>query len=194
MRLKEILAVVLLFICSVSTAEPYLAVSKGMKCSSCHSHQSGGGKRNVYGNVYAQTELPAQRIGDPSAKLWTGEVFSWLSVGADLRAGYESVNVPNASSESEFEITRGTAYVEAMLVPNRLSIYVDEKFAPDSIENRELYLKLKTADSKFHIAVGQFFPPYGLRLEDDSAFVRQATGVNFNIPDRGVQMGYESGP
>ena len=194
MRLKAVLAIALLVACSVATAEPYRAVSKGMQCSSCHSHPSGGGKRNVYGNVYAQTELAARRIGDPSAKLWTGEVFAWLSVGADLRAGYESVDVPNASSESEFEIIRGTAYVEAMLVPNRLSIYVDQRFAPDSIENRELYLKWKTADSKFHIAAGQFFLPYGLRLEDDSAFVRQASGVNFNTPDRGVQLGYESGP
>ena len=194
MRLKAVLAIALLVACSVATAEPYLAVSKGMQCSSCHSHPSGGGKRNVYGNVYAQTELAARRIGNPSAKLLTGEVFAWLSVGANLRAGYESVDVPNASSESEFEIIRGTAYVEAMLVPNRLSIYVDQRFAPDSIENRELYLKWKTADSKFHIAAGQFFLPYGLRLEDDSAFVRQASGVNFNTPDRGVQLGYESGP
>jgi hypothetical protein len=194
MRLKAVLAMFLLVACSVATAEPYLAVSKGMHCSSCHSHPSGGGKRNVYGNVFAQTELPARRIGDPSAKLWTGEVFAWLSVGGDLRASYESVDVPNASSESDFEVTRGTVYVEATLVPNRLSIYVDQKFAPDSIENRELYLKWKTADSKFHIAAGQFFLPYGLRLEDDSAFVRQASGVNFNTPDRGVQAGYESGP
>ncbi len=184
----------LLVACSVATAEPYLAVSKGMHCSSCHSHPSGGGKRNVYGNVFAQTELHARRIGDPDAKLWTGEVFAWLSVGGDLRASYESVDVPNASSESDFGVTRGTVYVEATLVPNRLSIYVDQKFAPDDFENRELYLKWKTADSKFHIAAGQFFLPYGLRLEDDSAFIRQATGVNFVLPDRGVQVGYEYGP
>jgi len=194
MRLKAILLVALLTMGSIAMAEPYLAVMKGMQCSSCHSHPSGGGKRNVYGNVYAQTELPARRVGDRSAKLWTGEVFAWLSVGADLRAGYEFVDVPNARSESEFDITRATVYVEATLVPNRLTIYVDQQIAPDSMENRELYLKLKTSDSKFHIAAGQFFLPYGLRLEDDSAFVRQASGVNFNSPDRGIQLGYESGP
>lgn len=193
-RARAIAAFALLTVCSVATAEPYLAVAKGMHCSSCHSQPSGGGKRNVYGDVFAQTELPARRIGDPSAKLWTGEVFDWLSVGGNLRASYESVDVPNTRSESEFDITRGTVYLEAHIIPNRLTIYVDEKVVPDSIENRELYLKLKTADSRFHIAAGQFFLPYGLRLQDDSAFVRQATGVNFNIPDRGVQAGYVSGP
>ncbi len=179
---------------SVARAEPYLAVFKGMQCSTCHSHPSGGGKRNVYGNVFAQSELPAQRIGDRSAKLWTGEVFKWLSVGANLRAGYESVDVPNTSSTSEFNINRGTVYLEANLIPNRLSLYVDHQVAPDSSLNRELYLKLMSASSKFHVAAGQFFLPYGLRLQDDSAFIRRATGVNFNIPDRGIQFGYESGP
>ncbi len=191
---RAVLLVALLFLCSVAVAEPYLAVSKGMQCSSCHSHPSGGGKRNVYGNVFAQVELPARRVGDPSAKLWTGEVFEWLSVGGNFRAAYQSVDVPNLESESDFEIIRGTAYVEAQLIPNRLIVYVDQHIAPEPVENRELYLKLKTTDSKFHIAAGQFFLPYGLRLEDDSAFVRQATGINFNTPDRGVQVGYESGP
>jgi hypothetical protein len=194
LRLKTVFALVLLTACSVATAEPYLAVFKGMQCSSCHSHPSGGGKRNVYGNVFAQTELPARRLGDPSAEIWTGEVFAWLSVGGNLRAAYETTDVPGAGSDADFDIRRGTIYVEADVVPNRLSIYVDQKLAPDDVEHRELYLKWKTADSRFHVAAGQFFLPYGLRLEDDSAFIRQATGVNFNLPDRGVQVGYESGP
>ncbi len=193
MKLHPIAAITLVSLCSVAQAEPYLAVAKGMQCSSCHSHPSGGGKRNVYGNVFAQSELPAQRVGDPSTKIWTGEVFKWLSVGANLRGGYDYVDVPNAGSDSEFDLTRATIYVVADLIPNRLSVYVDQHLAPDSIENREAYLKLKTPDSKFHIAAGQFFLPYGLRLQDDSAFVRQATGVNINLPDRGVQVGYESG-
>ncbi|MDX1405025.1 MAG: hypothetical protein R3192_10830 [Woeseiaceae bacterium] len=184
----------LLALCSSASAEPYLAVLKGMKCSQCHSHPSGGGKRNVYGNVFAQTELAERRIGDSSASLWTGEVFSWLSVGANARADYESVDVPGSASDSDFDITRATVYVEASLVPERLSIYLDEKVAPDDVDEREWYLKLKTRDSKYFVAAGQFFLPYGLRLEDDSAFIRQATGVNFIQPDRGVQAGFESGP
>lgn len=178
----------------VASAEPYLAVFKGMKCSSCHSHPSGGGKRIVYGNVFAQTELAARRLGDSSAKLWTGEVASWLSVGANLRGDYKSVDIPGSGPASEFDVTRATVYLEASLIPNRVSIYLDEKIAPDDVDNRELYLKLKMPDTRFFVAAGQFFLPYGLRLQDDSAFIRQATGVNFILPDRGVQAGYESGP
>jgi hypothetical protein len=174
-------------------SEPYLAVFKGMHCSSCHSHPSGGGLRNSYGNVFAQSELPAERIGDVEASLWTGEVLKWLSVGANLRAEYESIDVPGAETTSEFDVTRGTVYLEAAIIPNRLSLYVDQQVAPGSSLNREAYVRLNSRDRKFHFIAGQFFLPYGLRLQDDTAFIRQVTGVNFTIPDRGIQAGYESG-
>lgn len=174
-------------------AEPYLAVFKGMQCSTCHSHSSGGGKRTMYGNVFAQTELSAQRVGDPAASLWTGAVLDWLSVGGNFRANYESVDIPSAGSSTDSGVERATVYLEADIVPNRLSLYIDQHLAPESFENRELYLKYKFGGGKFHIAAGQFFLPFGLRLQDDSAFVRQASGINFNLSDRGVQFGYESG-
>ncbi len=54
-------------------------------------------------------------------------------------------------------------------------------------------MRIKGGSGKFFLAAGQFFVPYGLRLQDDSAFVRLTTGINFFIPDRGIQVGYESG-
>jgi len=179
---------------SRATAEPYLAVDNGLHCSACHSSPAGGGKRNAYGNVFAQSALSARLIGAEDTELWTGAVTKWLSIGADLRAGFDYVDVPNADATSEFDVTRGTVYVEANLIQDRLSIYLDQQIAPSSSINREAYVKLRDRDGKFHLAAGQFFIPYGLRLQDDSAFIRLVTGVNFNNPDRGVQVGYENGP
>ncbi len=172
-------------------AEPYLAVQKGMQCSSCHGHPAGGGKRSVYGNVFAQAELAARRLGD--GKLWTGDVQKWLSIGADLRASFVDIDTPNRRDTSVSGFDRGTFYLEATLIPNRLSIYIDQQFSPDDIENREAYVRLNSKSTKWFITVGQFYLPYGLRLQDDSAFVRQATGINFANVDRGLQGGYNAG-
>jgi hypothetical protein len=172
-------------------AEPYLAVQKGMQCSTCHSHPAGGGKRSAYGNVFAQSELAGRHIG--SGDLWTGEVTKWLSVGGDIRASYRNVDTPNRSSTSDSDIDHGAIYLEATIIPGRLSLYVDEQVAPDEIENREAYVRLNSKDTKWFVTAGQFYLPYGLRLQDDTAFVRLATGINFANSDRGVQGGYSSG-
>ncbi|MEO0998611.1 MAG: hypothetical protein AAFX58_13925, partial [Pseudomonadota bacterium] len=175
-------------------AEPYLAVSKGMHCGGCHANPAGGGMRNVYGNVFAQTELAARRAGPPQQALWTGEVTDWLATGANLRGSYAYVDTPNAPSVSEFDVTRGTVYAQANLIPDMLSVYVDQQVAPGSSLNREAYVRLRGRGGRLHLTAGQFYLPYGLRLQDDTAFVRQATGINFTNPDRGVQFGYDSGP
>jgi hypothetical protein len=97
-----------------ASAEPYLAVEKGLQCSACHSHPAGGGKRNAYGNAFAQTEMPAQRLGDTDA--WSGELGKWFAIGGNLRAEYRYVDTPNQEEVSEFDVTRGTIYLEANLM------------------------------------------------------------------------------
>ena len=184
--------VVLVLVVENSHAEPYLAVAKGMQCSACHSQPAGGGMRNAYGNVFAQSELAAQRLGGADESLWTGSVGKWLAVGGNLRGGYEYIDTPDEDAVSEFDVTRGTLYIEAQVIPNRLSVYIDQQFAPDASQNREAYIKLRNADGRLHLMAGQFYLPYGLRLQDDSAFIRRATGINFTNPDRGVQLGYEN--
>ena len=172
-------------------AEPYLAIAKGMHCSSCHSHAGGGGKRNTYGNAYAQTEMAAKRIGSDDAPLWTGELNRWFSVGGDFRGGFNYVDTPGSEETSEFTVNRATVYLEASVIPGRLTVYVDQQVAPSASINREAYVRV--SGSKWFFAGGQFFLPYGLRLQDDTAFIRLATGTTFDNPDRGVQLGFESG-
>ncbi|MGI9232101.1 MAG: hypothetical protein ACR2RD_00585 [Woeseiaceae bacterium] len=195
MRISNlILAAALLFAAAVpGHAEPYLAIFKGMHCSACHNDPGGGGKRSVYGNAFAQTELVASRAGDPQSAFWTGDINRWFGVGANLRTEYRYIDTPNEPEISEFDVSRGTVYLEANIVPNRLQIYVDQQFAPSGSLNREAYVRVRSTDAKWHLAAGQFYLPFGLRLQDDSAFVRQATGINFTNPDRGLLIGYESG-
>lgn len=177
-----------------AAAEPYLAVEKGMHCSGCHVHPAGGGMRNAYGNVFSQTELPSRRLGGDSQALWDGGLNDWFSVGANVRAGYAYVDTPNTPSVSEFDVSRATIYLQANVIPNQLFVYVDQQVAPGGSINREAYVRAQSASGRLHFAAGQFYLPYGLRLQDDSAFVRQVTGVNFTNPDKGLQAGYTAGP
>ena len=76
-------------------------------------------------------------------------------------------------------------------MPNLLSFYFDEKIAPDDVENREAYMLLTPKQGKFTVKAGQMFLPFGLRLQDDNAFVRQTSGINFLTPEDGVEVGLE---
>jgi hypothetical protein len=187
------LLVLILLAPNVGTAEPYLAVESGLKCANCHVNPSGGGKRNVFGTLYARNEISARALELAEGRApWTGDVSSrWFAVGGDFRGGYTSVDVPGFGDQSETDVSRTTVYAELRAIPNLLSLYVDQKVAPDRSDNREAYLLFTPQQGKFTIKAGQMFVPFGLRLQDDNTFVRQATGINFLTPDDGVEFGVE---
>jgi hypothetical protein len=177
----------------MAAAEPYLAVESGLKCSNCHVNPSGGGKRNAFGTLYARNMLSARAVDLVEGRApWTGDVSTrWFAVGGDFRGGYESIDVPGSEEQSEWAVSRSTVYAEVRLVPQLLSLYADQKIAPDDSENREAYLMLTPLQGKLTLKAGQMFVPFGVRLQDDETFVRQATGVNFLTPDDGVEVGLE---
>jgi hypothetical protein len=176
-----------------AAAEPYLAVEAGLKCSNCHVNPTGGGKRNAFGTLYARNQISAHAIElAEGRKPWTGDVSTrWFGVGGDYRGGYESVDIPGEEEQSDWATTRATVYAEVRLLPQLLSLYADQRIAPDDSENREVYVLLTPLQGKITVKAGQMFLPFGLRLEDDNTFVRQSTGVNFLTPDDGVEVGLE---
>jgi Phosphate-selective porin O and P len=174
------------------SAEPYFAVRQGMKCAACHVNPSGGGMRNTYGNIWAQTVLPARRIDVPGLEMWNGAINQYLGVGGNLRAGGTYVDVPNNDAQSEFDVEEMRIYGAVTIIPERLTLYVDERIAPGGSVNLEAYARVSTADQRWYVKAGQMFLPYGWRLEDDGAFIRQATGIGFATPDKGVEVGLET--
>ncbi|MBM0104676.1 hypothetical protein JM946_07955 [Steroidobacter sp. S1-65] len=191
----QICALVALFSASVAgvRAEPYFAVREGLKCSNCHFNAAGGGMRNAFGNGWAQTALPARRIEGIESDAWTGVVNRFFALGGNLRANATHTDVPDNDARSEFDLEEGRAYLAITPIPDRLAVYFDQRFAPGGSTNLEAFARYTTEDQRWQVQAGQFYLPYGLRLEDDGAFIRQVTGINFATPDRGVQVGYESG-
>ena len=170
-------------------AEPYLAVRTGLKCMACHTNPTGGGKRTAFGRSYGQTLLPAEPASEPMADLFG----RYLDIGGDLRASATFSNTPGGDDQSAFNTDRANIYLEARLIPQRLTLYLDQQFAPGS-DSREAWLMLWNKRHTTYLKAGRLFLPFGLRLEDDTAFIRSATGINFSTADNGVEAGLESGP
>ena len=205
-----LLGLPVLLLSAPASAEPYLAVHTGQKCMACHVNPTGGGKRTEYGTLYGNTILPAGRLGNienilgsgkaksgtdsTATQVWDGRITDYFAVGADLRTGLKSTIVPNAENQLAFDLERTTVYFDLRIIPNRLSLYVDQRVAPGAALNREAYVLLWSEQHTAYFKAGRLFLPYGLRLEDDGAFVRQVSGINFNSSDNGVEGGLELGP
>jgi len=191
-RLLRYLLVPFFFSALCAHAEPYLAVQMGLKCGQCHVNPTGGGERTAFGNAFAQTQLAATRL-DTGSDVWTGQVMKFLSIGGDVRFDGTYSQVPHASSTDDFELQQARLYLSANVIPNRFYVYVDEQVAPGGALNREAYGVFWSANHDWYIKAGQMYLPFGFRLQDQSAFVEEITGINMTSPDQGVEFGFEHG-
>lgn len=185
-------ALVLALLATGARAEPYLAAKMGLKCSQCHVNPTGGGLRTLFGNTYAQTTLAQRRLGGED-DLWTGQISKWLAAGGNARANYSYQEVPGQGDTNEFEVEEARAYLEFSPIPGRLSVYLDQRVAPGNSENLEAHARFWLRENALYVKAGRMYLPFGYRLEDDNAFVRQLSGINMQAPDEGVEIGAEFG-
>jgi hypothetical protein len=171
-------------------AEPYLAVQEGYKCYVCHVNPTGGGLRNEFGITYAKVLLPANTI-DTTLDTWTGKVTDNLRVGGDLRADWTRDTQPHTQASQAFDLEQFRVYADLTIIPDRLGIYVDEQIAPNGSQNEEAYVRYGSTTDGFYVKGGQFYLPFGWRLQDQTAFVRELSGISMATPDKGVELGYE---
>jgi hypothetical protein len=173
-------------------AEPYLAVQQGYKCSACHVNATGGGLRNDFGVVFAQAVLPATRLPD-AVPVWSGKVGEFLRLGGDLRASWTRTQVPHSKALQDFNLDQLRVYADAAVIPQRLDLYVDEGLAPGNAHAFEAYVRYSDPSRGWYLKGGQFYLPFGWRLQDQTAFVREVSGISMTTPDTGVELGFERG-
>ena len=184
---------------SAAFAEPYTAVRTGLKCSQCHVNRTGGGKRTEFGLIYAQTQLFMHRVklrGESS--FFDGKLSNAISIGGSLRAGYaksfaiEGQGGERLEGSDNFVLSQATVYLQADLIPDVLSFYVDQIVAPDS-RNRELFGLFEGLPLNSYVKVGRMLLPFGFRLLDDEAFIRNRTGYTYERHAVGAEVGLEPG-
>lgn len=171
-------------------AEPYLAVQEGYKCNTCHVNPTGGGLRNQFGNLYSKLLLPAT-TDIAGLDAWTGRLLDAVRVGGDLRAEYSNTSVPNTPSQAQFALEQLRVYGDVEVIPDRLGVYVDEQVAPNAAQNLEAYVRYGNPNDGLYIKGGQFYLPFGWRLQDQTAFVREVSGISMTTPQQGFELGYE---
>ena len=201
-KLPTALALISVFLfCSWNPAgaEPYIAVRTGFKCSQCHVNKTGGGKRTAFGTTYAQSTLYMVDIKPSgSAAFVDGRVSETTSVGGDLRVEnislfeHESSTGEKASNSNQSTVSVANLYLQVELVPDVYTIYIDQTVSPVSA-NREFFLMLQNTASSVYVKAGRMLLPYGLRLIDDDAFVRNRVGFTYNRHDLGLEVGLEPG-
>ena len=194
-------------------AEPYLAIQEGYKCSQCHVNMTGGGKRTDFANIYVQTRLASSFLNwrgllpasdedvdeeenplktDSTSSFFTGRLNDYIAIGGDFRTLYERTETPASDTEDLFSQRKQNIYLEIDLVPEHVIFYQTLDGGGDA---REIFglLKGEIKEEPVYLKIGQFFLPYGLRLQDDSAFIRGVTGFTYGTTDVGFEVGYEPG-
>jgi hypothetical protein len=189
----RVLLAVLVLTGTAAHAEPYLAVANGLKCSQCHVNPTGGGLRTAFGDLYSQYQLPMTHL-DTGADNWTGDLGKFIRVGGDLRYDWTVTHEPNTKTVDGFQMEQTRVYLEASVIPDRLLVYVDQQVAPGGALSREAYGMYWSSSHDWYIKAGQMYLPFGFRLQDQSAFVQQLSGINMTTPDQGVEVGWLRGP
>ena len=188
------IALVIMMPVDCSFAEPSIAVRTGYRCSECHVNHTGGGMRTPFGSLFTQLTLPQNqfRFRD-GGNLLPADPDARFAVGGDLRFQSLNVSSPDGAGSSSFEETEGNLFVLGRLLPGRLNLYVDEHVGPGGAQAREAFAVLESPKHNAYLKFGKFLPPYGYRLPDDIAYIRQFTGFSYSAPDIGVEAGIEPG-
>lgn len=180
----------LLFAAIKAGAEPYLAVKTGYQCSVCHVNPTGGGARNSFGAHYGSQILPAT-AGD-SETFDAGQINTLLRLGGDLRFDFLRTELDDGDTDSGFNTQSGQLYFTVQPGDSPVSLHIDHQIAPGGARNREAFI-LARFGGQHYLKAGNIILPYGIRLQDSSTFVREASQINFSNSDNGVELGLNYG-
>jgi hypothetical protein len=153
---------------------------------------TGGGLRNDFGTVFSENVLPANTW--PEAGRWTGRIGEVVRLGGDLRSSWSRTEVRDQPTVQRSQLDQLRVYGAAELIPDRLVLYVDEQLAPGNAQTQEAYVRYGSPAHGWYAQAGKFYLPFGWRLQDQTAFVRETSGISMTTPDQGAAVGWSGGP
>lgn len=167
--------------------------SMTMDCSACHVNPTGGGMRNEHGLQFSMEKLPTWRTSEENEEtLMNAKINNLFSIGADLRFAYLLAESESASPyKNSFFPMQADIYF-AFMPHHNFTLYYQ-----NGIQGiRETFGLIHDLPYNAHIRFGKFLPPYGLKLDDHTSFIREKLGFGNNTAedsDAGVEIGFAKG-
>lgn len=169
--------------------EPYISMRTGLPCQACHINRTGGGQRTPFGNIFAQTQLPAR----PATTIVPKEITDFLRVGFDLRTEGQAALRSTSTPRTQLLLDVAQLYIEGRFLDGRVVMYMDETMGPENAYAREAFLMVEGLPANGYVKAGRLLLPYGWRLQDDAEFIRARTDFNYFASDQGAEVGFAPG-
>lgn len=163
-----------------------------LSCGVCHVNPSGGMLRNDAGFIYGTKSLPSKTYipEDVEAGLKVIKENRFLTLGGDFR--FLFLSREGSDTNPVLFPMQSDLYAAANL-GNHIAFLTQiglERGGNSAV--REVFGMLKDFPFNSYLKVGKFVPPYGLRLDDHTAFIR--TELGFDQSQSGAYVsGYEVG-
>jgi len=175
-------------------ARPRFSSRMNLPCQSCHVNPSGGGMRNAFGQDFGREQLAVKQWQQEyGLEDFSTKITDFISYGTDFRflAFYQTKSNPDVSSSSFFPMQMDLFL--NLAVSKKISLYLNPAFGP--YNRLEAFAVAKVLPASGYVKAGRFAPPYGLRLDDHTSFVRQATPFRDNMGQQsGLEFGFGPSP
>jgi len=183
-----------LVLTSASFSLPRFSSRMNLPCQSCHINPSGGGMRNTFGANFGRDDISVKAWQEEYAlEDFSTKLNNFISYGADFRflGFYQSKTSPDVSSSSFFPMQMDVYF--NLAVSKKISLYVNPAFGPYG--RLEMFAVAKVLPLNGYLKLGRFAPSHGLRYDDHTSFIRQATPFrNYGGQQSGLELGFNPEP
>jgi len=166
-----------------------------LSCSACHLNPTGGMVRNRTGLYYGTHTLNMVKVPRDFAPIAgkLGDLGDTVMLGGDFRTMHLFTD-QSGKSESYYFPMQADLYA-GVRVMKYLSLQMQagmERGGNTAV--REYFALVHGLPYNAYAKAGRFIPPYGLRMDDHTTYIRNATGLDQSDPDSyygGLEMGIE---
>ncbi len=179
---------------AVASSLPRFASRTNFACRNCHVNPTGGGMRSPFGVSYGRDEVPIKSWQEQFAlEDFNTNLTDFLSYGLDFRLLYFYQNKDNPKTErSSFFPMQADVYFNFAL-SKKVNLFVNPAFGP--YQRYEVFGLAKILPANGYLKLGRFTPSYGLRVDDHTSYVREATPFRNNSGQQtGIELAIAPGP